>query len=276
MSDSSVVVLVPSFDGYRDVWEPFFRCLFKYWPDCPYSITLGSIEATYADPRVAPLTIGCDRDYSSNLLAMLGRLQHDWVLLWIDDLLLSRRVDTARVVRLFETAQRHGAGVVRLNNAVPYVAPLFSTRGPAAELDEMPKGAPYRVSIGLSLWRRDLLMRLLVPGESAWSIERAGTLRSNDAPDRFFCLARRGAREPLFDIVNGVRRGRWTREARRLLRREGMGRLLESRAVENRRFTAYMAAYSYAYYAAFQVLHTLAGRHFRTLAAAAIARRGGT
>ena len=58
-----VAILVPSFDGYRDVWEPFFRCFFKFWPDCPYPVVLGSIRETCSDPRVSPLTIGRDRDY---------------------------------------------------------------------------------------------------------------------------------------------------------------------------------------------------------------------
>jgi hypothetical protein len=29
---ADVAILVVSWDGYADLWDPFFRCLFKAWP----------------------------------------------------------------------------------------------------------------------------------------------------------------------------------------------------------------------------------------------------
>ena len=65
---NETALLVVSCDNYRDAWEPFFTLLFKYWPECPYPVFLGSNKQTYKDNRITPIMIGEDIDYSSNLL----------------------------------------------------------------------------------------------------------------------------------------------------------------------------------------------------------------
>ena len=87
-SHNDVVILVPSWDGYQDVWQPFFHCFFKYWPDCPYPVFLGSNSLSYPDSRVSPILIGPDIDYSSNLIAMLDHIDQDWVIIFTEDMLL--------------------------------------------------------------------------------------------------------------------------------------------------------------------------------------------
>ena len=84
-----VTLLVVSCDAYQDLWHPYFHCLFKYWPDCPFPISLGSNSLAYPDSRIKSIQIGPDLDYSSNLLAMLDRIETPWLILWIEDLLLS-------------------------------------------------------------------------------------------------------------------------------------------------------------------------------------------
>ncbi len=39
-TNSELAILVCSCDKYADVWEPFFKLFFKFWPDCPYPIYL--------------------------------------------------------------------------------------------------------------------------------------------------------------------------------------------------------------------------------------------
>lgn len=271
--EENVVILVVSWDGYRDLWRPFFHCFFKYWPDCPYRVFLGSNHLSYTDSRVSPVFVGPDVDYSSNLLKMLRQLDTEWVILWVDDCLLSAQVNTTRVRNLIEVAQSEKAGHLRLNVAPLYVAPLFAINNKDREISEMPTEAPYRVSIGLSLWRKSTLVRVLRPGETAWDIERRGTQRSYDLEEKFYCLSKQSSDSPPFPFVHGVYRGKWLRRAAWFLRQEGLQDCLKTRGTQTCWSNICHTAYCHIYYLSFAFLYIVGGERFMRIAGKVIASR---
>ena len=234
-----VAILVVSCDAYRDLWRPFFRCFAKYWPDCPYPLHLGSNHATYADPRVTPVPIGPDRDYSSNLRAMLERVRTPWVILWVEDLMLSAPVDGQRLVRLITEAQSKGAASLKLMAHFPYAYPENGTD----EIGVIPSGSRYRVNIGITLFRRDVLLALLEPGRTAWDIEYGGGSDLSNVPGEFYALSSHVRANPPLSFVNTVGRGKWMRNALPFLKREGFGDILAGRPVQPWRPYLYYRAY---------------------------------
>src|SRR5438552_6055487 len=108
LENLDVSILVVSCDAYQDLWGIFFRCLFSYWPDCPFPIYLGSNFRRYPDERVRTIQIGSDVDYSSNLLKMLARIPSEWVVLWIEDRPPASSIETCRVLQLIALAQSRG------------------------------------------------------------------------------------------------------------------------------------------------------------------------
>src|SRR4051812_28550474 len=78
-------ILVISCDRYADLWPHFFGCFFEYWPDCNYRLFLGTNRLRYEDPRVTTICVGEDRDYSSNLTAMLAEINEEWVIVFVED-----------------------------------------------------------------------------------------------------------------------------------------------------------------------------------------------
>lgn len=236
-----VSLLVVSCDAYKDLWRPFFHCLFKYWPDCPYPIFLGSNESEYSDPRIKSLLMGPDRGYSSNLLAMLDRIESSWLILWIEDLLLSLPINTARLSNLIDLAQNHQVGYLKLSANTPWAF----TNDKKQEMGPTPKGIKYRATIGLSLWDKDVLIRLLSPGESAWQIERDGSLRSNSFVEPFYCLSTNVRSNPPLSYVNALIKGRWNRDALPFLRKEGLGDCIPNRPIQS--FWSYFYAKMYLF-----------------------------
>ena len=227
--DQHVAILVVSFDGYQDVWEPFFHCFFKYWPDCPYPVSLGSNSLSYPDRRVAPILIGPDKDYSANLMAMLGQIDQDWVILWIEDALLCAAVNTARVRNLIALARSEPAGCLRLH-ILPYsLISLTLPHSRGQQIIKVPKGLDYRVGMGLGLWNKNTLLKLLRPGETAWELERQGTTRSSGLDEGFFSIPRSFISDPLFPHVHGILKGVWTWESIAFLHREGLEESLGER-----------------------------------------------
>lgn len=237
--NNAVAILVVSCDAYRDLWEPFFQCFFKYWPDCPYPIYLGANSATYPDVRVNALIIGPDVDYASNLIAMLQRIEEPWVILWIEDRVLAAAVETTRITRLVAAAQERKAGFVKLIASHPFAIP----DDPSQEIGEIPKGTRYRVCMTVGLWNKQVLLRLLRPGETAWQIERQGSKRSNDFTEGFWSLSAGIRHDPPFSDVHLVVKGRLVRDARSFLAREWLSDLLKKRKPQTLGSFLYVRAY---------------------------------
>jgi len=239
--DNDVSLLVVSCDAYKDLWRPFFHSLFKYWPDCPYPIFLGSNESEYSDPRIKSILVGPDKDYSSNLLAMLDRIETPWLILWIEDLLLTSPINTARLSNLIAVAQNHQAGYLKLSANTPWAF----TNNWEQEMGPVPKGIKYRATIGISLWNKDVLIRLLSPGESAWQMECNGSLRSNSFDEPFYCLSTNVRSNPPLSFVNAVIKGLWNRNVLPFLKKEGLGDCIPNRPIQS--FWSYLYTKMYLY-----------------------------
>lgn len=236
---NAIAILVVSCDAYRDLWEPFFRCFFKYWPDCPYPVYLGANSAICPDTRVRALTIGPDVDYSSNLIAMLQRIDEQWVIFWIEDRVLAAPVNTARVANVVAMAQEQKTGFVKLIASHPYalMADKYQEFGP------IPKGTPYRVCMTIGLWHRPTLLKLLCPGETAWQIERQGSQRSNLLDEAFCALSYRLRRDPPFHDMHLIIKGQLLRDAVSFLQGEGLDQMLANRPLQTLRSFLYVRAY---------------------------------
>jgi len=234
-----VSILVVSCDRYTDLWDPFFRCFFKYWPDCPYPVYLGTNYRKFADGRVSSLDIGRDISYSDNLLAMLSRVDSPWVILWVEDRFLSHRVSSERISEVIGKAARHQTGYLKLISA----SPLVNDHIEGEEFGEIPKGAKYRACITIGLWRKEVLERLLVPGETAWEIERNGSRRSALFPERFLAYGRRVRFETAIRDRHILKKGSILRDATPFLLREGLSSRLPGRKVQSLRGYMYHRSY---------------------------------
>lgn len=143
---ASTALLVVSCDAYQDLWGPFFTLLFRYWPDCPYRVFLGSNDAIYPDRRVAPLAIGEDRNWSSNLLKMLELIPSDGVLLLQEDFLIDRPVQTERITQLIGYAEVKQAACLRL---MPIPGPDDPRGSSGARYDPQGRGVSRFLAGGL-------------------------------------------------------------------------------------------------------------------------------
>jgi hypothetical protein len=238
-NDNSVAILVVSCDAYRDLWRPFFHCFFKYWPDCPYPIYLGSNFVSYQDSRVIPILVGTDVDYSSNLLKMLESIKQEYVLLWIEDRVLTATVDTIRIENLITLVKAKRAAYLKLISIYPFALSGDTTQ----EIGEIPKGKKYRVGVTVALWKKQVLLSLLRPGETAWDIERQGSIRSNAFDEGFFSLSFPMRDSPPLSDLHLLMRGRLLRNTASFLERERLTADLSGRQLQSFRSYLYFRAY---------------------------------
>ena len=197
-------VLVPSCDPYADLWTPFVTQFFGHWPDCPFPVYLGSNQASYEHPRIRMLHAGHGANWTNRVREQLEALDTPYVLLMLEDFFLRRPVDTAGVLRAFESLRELDGAVVRL---VRRPAPDASVPG-HPHLGEIDRGAPYRVSTQAAIWRRSALLDLMRAGESIWQFEILGSRRSDTVGPGFY-----GARRSLLTYDHHVvERGKWFRQ----------------------------------------------------------------
>lgn len=219
--DVSFVVI--SCDRYQDLWEPFFSCMERYWPDCPFPTYLVTNEAPYERNGVSVIRIGPDRDYASNLIAVANAVPTPWLILWVEDALFTAPVDTRRLLSILDEALAAGAGYVKLTTD----APLSFDNESGRRIGAVPRGVRYRSAVGTAFYRKDTLLSLLVPGMSAWDVDRSQ--KSNELAEPFMALTTHEAQRPVLPIINAVIKGEWYWPAIGFLRREGYEGVLPGR-----------------------------------------------
>lgn len=193
-------VLVCSCDKYSDLHGPFITLFRKFWPDCPFEVVL--VTETIAGDSSAFNHIvlsGPGKPWCRMLSDALGKVTTPYILLLMDDYLLSAPVDTPRVLRRFEEAKRFSAASLRLVPKPPGKTPL-----PGSDLLEMPKNQAYCVTCQASIWRRDFLLGLALKNNSAWEFERRGSF---DVGDETRPLLVTPTQE--FPFVDAVHKGYW-------------------------------------------------------------------
>lgn len=204
-----LVVLVVSCDRYADVWGPFFALLRRFWPDCPFRVYLLTNHLKPEIPGVTVLPVGEDRSWSENVRKAVETFKEEYVLMWIDDLLLREPVRPDQVEALGRWMADARPNYVRWNPSEPPDRPFDERVGVVS------KGSVYRTSTVLSAWKRSVLLALLKDGETAWDFEIEGSVRS-DRYDGFFSTWRDHV-----PVANGIIKGRWDRRVVKLL--QGLG-----------------------------------------------------
>lgn len=212
-------ILVVSCDKYSDLWNPFFKSFFRFWPDCPFNIYLLTNYEFVDILQVKNLLIGDDISWSDNLYKALNYLKEDYIFLFLDDLFLLDFVKTDEVLRLFTWIIESNANYVRINPSPK----------PNKRYNELvgivSKGTIYRTSTVMAIWKKNILLNLLKNGENIWDFEIYGSIRS-DSYDAFFCTWKK-----YFFIINTVIKGKWMRSAIKELKSLGIEIDLSKRKV---------------------------------------------
>lgn len=222
-ASDEVAFVVVSCDKYSDLWDPFFHCLRKFWPDCPYRVYLVTNHKHYGADDVTTVRVGDDRSYSDNLRVAVDQVAEPWMILWLEDVLFSKPVDTRRVQRIIAKAQAIPVGYLKLSPDLP----LSYDDDHGEEIGPIPRGVRYRSAVGLSFYQASTLDQLLTPGASAWDLDTSTI--SDELPQPFYALTRRTAKHPPFVWQHAVIKGRWCWPVIDFLAREGFSDLIGHR-----------------------------------------------
>lgn len=190
-------ILIVSCDSYSDLWQPFFDLYKRFWKERSCETYILTNHAKPEIKGINVLSIGSDVSWSDNLLEALERLPHDYVLLFLEDLMLHENVNNTDFESLLRWAIENDVNYLRFNPSTAPDKPYNKTVGIVSS------GTLYRASVVMSLFKKSVLKDLLVKGENAWKFETFGTIRS-DKYDKFFSTY-----HDYFPILNTVIKGVW-------------------------------------------------------------------
>lgn len=226
MKNKKISFVISSCDKYSDLWDVFFKCFFKFWPDCPYEIYLVSNFKEYKSNKVNSIKIGEDKDYGTNLKNIVKHIPTEWFVLWIDDAIFSKKIDTPLIKKIFNLVQANNIGSCLLIPTYPVVYSKDKTEliGP------IPKFVKYRAAIGCSIYNKETFNKLILEGKNIW--EHDVNNEPNNWDDKFYALST-NLKIPLFPHQHGVIKGKWCLQFEKFLRKEGFSELIPLRKRES-------------------------------------------
>lgn len=229
-------VLISSCDAFEDVWRPFFTLFFRYWPDCPFKVYLLNNYKKFDFPGVEVINVGEDKKWASNMIKALDRVKEKYILYLQEDYFFQSLVNNDNIDAVIKFAEDKKAGYIRL---VPYPSPDITDpeiMGPSGniyfgqKIGLIKPDSKYRTSLQAAVWNKEILLEILVDGESGWDMELRGSIRSMETKQPFFSTVK-----PVIDYFpkTAIKKGRWYYDAVRLCRKEGISIAGSGRSIES-------------------------------------------
>ncbi len=208
----NLAVLITSCDKYAEAWGPFFTLLDRYWPELTNKKYLISNKKTSDHPGVIPVKIPDEKSWSDNMLIALDRIEEDYILFFIEDYMMTSAVNHKEVKELYDLMQKENAAYLKLQPG-NYEKIHPENKGVAY----MGQKQQHRNALQLSIWRKDILRKLLKKGENPWDFELDGNARSFEIKDHFMVVTKIVA--PYSGVIE---KGYWDQAGVELLKKEGI------------------------------------------------------
>lgn len=207
-------VVVSSCDAYEDAWAPFFTLFFKYWPDCPFPIYLITETKTYLDFRVVTLSYP-DKSWATRTKNALEQIRESYVVWILEDLFLEAKTDNNYILRLLDYARTNNVATIKLCSPPPPEEDFDNN----LNLGRISLVASYRTALIAGIWDKKIFSSLIKLGENPWQMEIDGTERSRLLDVPFLSVKSTVIH---FLKSGALRSGKWTHEAIRLCKHEGI------------------------------------------------------
>lgn len=184
-------VITLTSDKYLHVLKPYSYLFNKYWGPDQQVLVAGFTLPDFTLPSNFSFhSIGRFEDYpaqrwSDAVIKLLNEIDDEAFCLMLEDYFLVRPVDRRAMSMLYDYARQFGY-VLRIDVSTDR---LFS-RGPQYHKDIPDYGycghidliksettSEYHMSLQAGVWRRDNLLKMLIPNESPWQVELTGTTR---------------------------------------------------------------------------------------------------
>jgi hypothetical protein len=187
--------IVITSDNYLHLLKGFFHQWRKYIQWNPNDIYVCGYRQPDFDIPANFISLGNQEDYPVNkwsdaLIKILGEVAEDVFLLMLDDFWLLRQADNEALKMMYDYMHQFSYVLKFDPTSERLHAWGVTDYGVLGHLDLI-KSSPasmYHMSLWGGFWRRDLMKKFIIPGETAQQIELVGTPRVASAGDNVLVL----------------------------------------------------------------------------------------
>lgn len=201
------VVLVPSTTHYSDCWGPFMTLLSKFWPDCPYKVTLLTDYKTDPWDGDDAIVLGNDYGWCKNLVHGLNKIDADYIIMLQEDFFFNAPVDQAFVQRALELTESENLACFRL---YPCPGPDFTIM---KDIGVIRPGRPYRVSCQGAIWKKEELYEIAghpnINTPREFEIDGTNLVNKEHVNCQYYSVSREPDKWPFQYYCTAVCRGEW-------------------------------------------------------------------
>lgn len=242
-------IVVISFDGYKDLWDTFFECYEKFFPDCMLPIYLITNHEIPAYPHVTVVTTGDEVSWSRRVRSALKKIPEDTLLILLEDYFLCEKTSVEKIDGLFRIFSENTYDYLRV---IPI--PIQHKRKPSGAYPLDPS-ALYGVNLQAAIWKKSYLQKLLYDDDfSAWEFEARQKNNSTMRIDGN-CAA---LNYTGLNYLNGVIQGKWYPRTVKQLKKHGIMIPTGNRSMIKRRKLIVMDIKNWlAHHIPTKIIHTL-------------------
>lgn len=210
---NKLAVYVNSFDGYSDIWEPFFSIFFKFWNSCVYPIYLVSNFKIYNDDRVKMLSVGNEINWFDRTINSLEMINEDYIVFLLEDYFLSKNIQNDDFYEIVDFMEN--------NNIIFYQ--LSSVYGCPKNMKRVKVRSDIKYAINLqpAVWNRKELINILkqINYKTPWDFEYY--FARKEYKNKYIHWAVNDTRD-ILGYKNGVLRGKWFPQTIKYYKKRGI------------------------------------------------------
>lgn len=222
--NDKVGIFICGSDNRRDVLDRVVPSILKFWPDAPYRKYIGLNTAENVWPGIQSL-VAEKSDWRRETFRQISEIPETHLIVILDDFLIQRRVDQARLAEVVDIAVQNDLKYIRL---LPLGVSLSQRllrhphRSQFAELADVHVGRPFFSALQIAVWNKAHFSRLLMQEGSIWDFEH-----QKEPGVMHYAIAS----DPPIVYQHLVERGKWLPHAKSLLDKAGLPSNLGSRSV---------------------------------------------
>ena len=218
-NNSRFAILVVGFDGYSDLWNPFFELLRKNWENCQYKIYFVTNVKKPVIQGIHVITTESDCQWSTKTVKALNMIDEDFVYLLLEDYFICDKVNENRLEELFDYIIQNDIKYVK----TPFKSAIVRKKIPFKDKKDyycIPKNLEYGISLLPGIWDKNYLLGLIGNKDyNPWQFEVdriKETRDQNSDPfvDKFVTYI-----NPL-NLYNGVIQGKYDNRTYKLVKKQ--------------------------------------------------------
>lgn len=206
-------IVVLSCDKNKDLFNPFFYCMEKYWPEHPQIIY--STE-TIINPFYTTITLNYDIEHwTDRVRETIKEIDDDYILFMVDDIFIRDKVDNNKVLSLCKYLNGNYANINLQLNGDSEAKPIS---------DELLERSPgkWNLCCMCTLWQKKAMLDLFDYSTDPWKFEE-----NNYIKDWKFLISKTGniinwGRKSNKDRYFGLVQGKWDIECIKFFIKEGL------------------------------------------------------